>query len=409
MKLRQAGITFGAAAGVLLIAGAALIGGAQQSNAQKKNFEWPKFFNVITPAVGTANHSLALAWTPEFNKATGSRARVLPAPNGYARTEWLNSGEGRLSLYQPSDYFDHLDAVEGYATRIGGPSDTRVMNMNLVTGWGYMVRGDSPIKTIDDIKPGTRIARSASSSFLVAGVNALLAYRNLKPEDVQMVDVGSYGANTDVVPEGRADVTFTSPISGPSYQAEAGPNGIRWLEVPSRDKNPEAYDRYRKFQPGYILRKTTSGVKSSIGVQMDHAYQSNHVLASEDPEFVYQLVKWMDENHDKYKDKFNHAHMMSIASLVEYLEAGALEPLHEGTIRYLEEKKLWKPAYQARQDKLVELAKKRVAAYKEALEAATEKGISTAPGNKQWMALWDEIRKKNGTEESFGLQVLAIK
>jgi hypothetical protein len=396
-------------AGALLLGGAVLVGGAHQSNAQKKDFAWPKFFNVITPAVGTANHSLALAWTPEFNNSTGSRARVLPAPNGYARTEWLNSGEGRLSLYQPSDYFDQLDAVEGYASRIGGPSDTRLINMNLVTAWGYMVRGDSPIKSIDDIKPGTRIALAPTSSFLVAGIDALLAYRGLKRSDVQLVEVGSYGANTSVVSEGRAEVTFTSPISGPSYQAEAGPSGIRWLELPSRDKNPEAFDRYRKLQPGYIVKKTAAGVKSSIGIQMDHAYQSNHVLAGEDPEFVYQLVKWMDENHAKFKDKFTHANMMTIANLVEFLEAGALEPLHEGTIRYLQEKKLWKPQYQARQDKLVELAKKRVAAYKEALEAATEKGVSTVPGNKEWLAIWADVRKKNGMEEPFGLQVLAIK
>jgi TRAP transporter TAXI family solute receptor len=398
-----------------LVAGAALLAGigfgvsTHHSVAQTKPYGWPKFFNVITPAVGTANHSLAVAWTAEFSNATGSRARVLPAPNGYARTEWLNSGEGRLSLYQPSDYFDQLDAIEGYASRIAGPSDTRVLNMNLVTGWGYMVRGDSNIKSITDIKPGTKVVYYPGSTFILAGMDALLAYNGLTRKDVQLVEVGSYGANTNVVVEGRADVTFTSPISGPSYQAEAGPNGIRWLEIPSREKNPAAYDKYRAFQPGYILEKTTSGVKSAIGVQMDHAYQSNHVKAEEDPEFVYQLAKWMEENHDKYKAKFNHAHMMNVKNLVAFLDAGALSPLHEGTIRYLKEKNLWKPAYQARQDKLVDLAKKRVALYKEAMEAATDKGLSTVPGNKDWVALWGEYRKKGGQEKPFGEEVLALK
>ena len=116
----------------------------------------------------------------------------------------------------------------------------------------------------------------------------------------------------------------------------------------------------------------------------------------------------MDVNHDKFKKKFNHAHMMSIDNLVAYLDAGALTPLHEGTIRYLKEKKLWKPTYQARQDKIVALATKRVALYKEALETATDKGLSTVPGNKQWLALWDELRKKNGQEKPFGLEVLAL-
>jgi len=393
----------------LLIAGLALLGGVQQSDAQeKKAWSWPKYFNVITPTVGTANHSLAVAWTPVFTATTGVRARVLPAPTGYARTEWLNAREGVLSLYQPSDYFDQLDAVEGYATRIGGPSDTRAINVNLVTAWGYMVRGDSNIKTINDIKPGTRIAFYTGSSFIVAGMDALLAYAGLTRKDVTLVEIGSYGANTNVVVEGRADVTFTSPISGPSYQAEAGPHGIRWLEIPSRDKNPAAFDRYRKIQPGYVLVKTSAGVKSALGLQMDHAYQTNHVRADEDPEFVYQLTKWMDENYDKFKDKFTHAKMMSLASLVAYLEVGILEPLHEGTIRYLKEKNLWKPQYQARQDKIVALAQARVTGYKAALEMATEKGMSTVPGNKDWVALWANYRKEHGMAKSFGEEILAL-
>ena len=117
----------------------------------------------------------------------------------------------------------------------------------------------------------------------------------------------------------------------------------------------------------------------------------------------------MEENHAKYKDKFNHAHMMNVNNLVAFLEKGALEPLHEGTIRFLKEKKLWKPQYQARQDKLVDLAKKRVALYKEALEAATDKGLSTVPGNKDWVALWADYRKKAGQEKPFGQAVLEIK
>lgn len=405
---RKASVFQRFAVGALLVAGLALTGGAQQTLAQKKDFSWPKFFNVITPAVGTANHSLAVAWTAEFGADTGSRARVLPAPTGYARAEWLNTKEGRLSLYQPSDYFDQLDAVEGYASRTGGPTDTRMINMNLVTAWGYMVRGDSPIKTIADIKPGTKVAFYTGSSFIVAGMDALLAYAGLTRKDVELVEIGSYGANTNVVVEGRADVTFTSPISGPSYQAEAGPHGIRWLEIPTRDKNPAAYDRYRKLQPGYILQTTTAGVKSAIGVRMDHAFQANNVLADEDPEFVYQLAKWMDEKHDRYKDKFTHAKMMTVGNLVAFLDSGTLMPLHEGVIRYLKEKKLWKPEYQARQDKLVALAQQRVKAYRAALEAATDKGLSTVPGNKEWVALWTDYRKQNGLSKSFGEEVLAL-
>ncbi len=394
-----------------IVAGGALAAGAVMAAGlaiAQDGYEWPRFFNVVTPIVGTANHSLAVAWTSEFTAQTGVRARVLPAPNGYSRASWLETGEGRLALYQASDYFDQMDANEGYATPDAGPKDTRLINMYQVTGWGYMVRGDSDIESFHDIGPGTRISYSPSSSFLVAGVDALLAYLDLEHSDVTLVEVGNYGANTAVIPEGRADVTFTSPSSGPSYEAEAGPHSIRWLPLPKEEDDPEAFARYRAIHPGYIPQELESGVSTAKGVYMDHAYQANHVSADEDPEFVYQLVKWMDENHDSYKDDYTHAHMMSIDNLVKFLEVGALQPLHEGTIRYLEEKGLWTEEFQVRQDQLVALAEKQVAGYEEAMEAASAEGITIAPDNPEWVTFWADYREENGLPASFGEAVLAL-
>ena len=378
-------------------------------HAFAQGYKWPRHFSVVTPVVGTANHSLAVAWTSKFSKATGVRAAVLPAPNGFARASWLNSGEGRISMLQASDYFDQMDGVQGYASKIAGPADTRVANMNMVTAWGYAVRGDSPIKSIDDIKPGTRISLAKSSSFLVAGIDALLALRGLKREDVNLIEVGSYGANTAVLAEGRVDVTFTSPLSGPSYQAEAAPNGLRWLELPAPDKDRAAYARYRKIMSGYVPQKTSAGVKSALDLRMDHAFQANHVRADEDPEFVYQLLKWLDENHASYKGDFTHAHMMNLDNLVLFLDSGALQPLHEGAIRYLKEKGRWKDAYQKRQDQLVALARKREQGYRAAMQAAEKQGIAVDPGNEKWVAFWKDYRQRNGMGQPFGEEVLSLK
>lgn len=392
-----------AALGLTVFAGAIPLAAAQSGG-----YQWPKHFSVVTPVVGTANHSLAVAWTSKFQTNTGTRVAVLPAPNGFARASWLNTGEGRISMLQASDYFDQMDAIQGYASKAAGPSDTRVVNMNMVTPWGYAVRGDSKIKSIDDVGPGTRIALAKSSSFLVSGVEALLAYRNLKPGDVSLVEVGSFGANTAVLGEGRVDVTFTSPLSGPSYQVEAAPNGLRWLELPAPEKDRAAYARYRAHMPGYVPQKTTAGVKSAVGLRMDHAFQVNHVRAEENADFAYNLIKWLDVNHASYKGDFTHAHMMNLDNLVLFLDSGALQPMHEGAIKYLKEKNLWKPAYQARQDALVKLAQERVKLWKNAIQAAEKKGLSIEPGNAQWVAFWNEFRAANGQARSFGEEVLSL-
>lgn len=371
-------------------------------------FKWPRNFSVVTPVVGTANHSLAVAWSSKFQAATGVRVAVLPAPNGFARANWLNTGEGRLSMLQASDYFDQMDAAQGYGSEASGPSDTRVAFMNMVTPWGFVTRGDTPIKSFDDVKPGTKIALAKSSSFLVVAVQALLAYRGLKESDVSIVEVGSYGANTAVLAEGRVDLAFTSPISGPSYQAEANPAGLRWIPLPAREKDPAAYDRYRRLMSGYVPQTTLSGVKSALNIPMDHAFQCSHVRADDDPEFVYQLIKWLDEHHESYKKDFTHAHLMTVANLVAFLDSGALQPLHEGTIRFLKEKGLWKPAYQTRQDKLVALAKKRIDGFKAAVAAAKKAGLNVTPGDEAWMKAWADYRATHGMATPYGEDVLAL-
>ncbi len=390
-----------------ILTGLAVAAGLAVAPAQAQDYEWPDFFTVITPIVGTANHSLGVAWTSEFSAQTQSRARVLPAPNGYSRAQWLATGEGDIAMLQASDYFDQMDAVEGFAVDAGGPTDTRVAVMNMVTPWSYIVRGDSDIQSFTDIGAGTRVALASSSSFLMSGVDALLAYNGLTRDDVEIVEVGNYGANTKVVTEGRADVAFTSPLSGTSYEAEANPNGIRWLALPRRDADPEAFDRYRAIMSGYVPASTVSGVETALGLYMDHAYQANHVRADADPDFVYNLQKWLDEHYEDFKDDFTHAPMMSIASMVSFLDAGHLQPLHEGTIKYLSEQGLWKDAYQARQDKLVALAGDRVALYNAAMEAAKADGIDISPENEAWHAFWDDYKAANGVTMSYGEMVMA--
>ncbi|KZX98482.1 hypothetical protein A3721_06410 [Sulfitobacter sp. HI0023] len=358
--------------------------------------------------MGTANHSLAVAWTAKFSTDTGVKARVKPSPNGYSRSAWLAEGEGRLALSQASTYFDKMDAALGFASPAAGPSDTRLFGISAISAWGYVVRGNSDIKSLDDIGPGTRIAYAESTPFLAAGIDALLAYRGLEKSDVSLIEVGSYSANTTVLTEERADVTFTGPLSGINYQAEATPGGIRWLPLPERSDNPEAYDRYRKILPGYSPGINQTGTESSIGILLDHSFQDYHVRGDEDEEFVYQLYKWTVEHHDEYKDDYVHAKMMSLENLVKYLDQGALEPLADGTIRYLKEVDLWKPEYQARQDALIALAERQVEAFRAAVDEARERGITVQQGDQEWIDLWKEYRVSHDIPLSFGNAVRAL-
>jgi uncharacterized protein len=366
-------------------------------------YKWPDFLRVATPNVGTANHSIASAWTAAFTASTGVKARVLPAPNGYARGEWLSNDQADLALIQASDYIERLDGFEGFASRSAGPADTRACYISLVTPWGLMVRGDSKIKTINDIGPETRVAWYRGSSFIMTGIRALLATQGLTPDDVKLVEVGSYGANSKVIAEGRADVTYTSPISDLNYEVAANPKGVRWLNIPTAAEDAKALRAYRALQAGYAIAAAKVGVESARGVRMSQAYQNWHVRGDENEEFVYHLVKWFDENYNLYKDKYVHAVLMNMDNFIEFLDNDPVEPIHPGAIRYLKEKGLWKDKYTTQNDFNLELSKKYIDGFQAALKAADQKGIKVTPENKAWMEFWKQYKKDNGLGISYGV------
>jgi hypothetical protein len=372
------------------------------SSAADEMYKWPDFIKIATPRVGTANHSVASAWLAEFSAATKVKARVLPAPTSYARSEWLQTKEVDIALCQASEYIENLDGIAGYASKTAGPNNSRAIYVSLVTPWGFMVRGDSKIKTYNDIGPDTKVVWYAGSSFIQTGIRALLAMKGLTPDDVKLVEVGSYGANSKVIAEGRADVAFTSPLSDLNYEVAANPKGIRWLEIPSEKEDPKAYNAYKALQAGYSIVPVKSGHSSAHGIRMAQAYQTYHVRGDEDPEFVYQLVKWLDVNHALYEGKYTHAKLMSIDSVIEFLDNDPVEPVHPGMIRYLKEKGLWKDEYARQNDFNVKLADKYITTFKAAVAAAEKKGMKVDPKNEEWVSFWQQAKKDNGIAESYG-------
>jgi len=303
---------------------------------------------------------------------------------------------------QASDYIERMDAIEGFASKTAGPDESRSIYISLVTPWGFMVRGDSDIKTIYDINKDTKVVWYRGSSFILTGIRALLATQGLTPDDVKLVEVGSYGANSKVIAEGRADVTFTSPLSDLNYEVAANPHGVRWLAIPSPAEDAKANKAYRNLQAGYAIVPVKSGHSSAHGIRMAQAYQNYHVRVDEDAEFVYQLVKWLDENHNTFINKYTHAKLMSLDSYIEFLDSDPVEPIHPGTIRYLKEKGLWKDKFERQNNFNINLSKKYIDTFRDAVGAAEKNGMTVAPDNKEWVAFLVQYKKDHGITESYG-------
>jgi TRAP transporter TAXI family solute receptor len=291
--------------------------------------------------------------------------------------------------------FGLMEGRDNYATREGGPYEARVFWPNARIPFGFIVRKDSDIKTIYDLKkrrPNIALYTPSPSSTL--NVKALLAMIELDEKDVTFIPVSTWGNSTKSVPEGKADVAYASPISGVSFEAESSAKGIRWLELPREDK--EGLARYSRVIRGVSFAPVHKGVKSAHGIHMVANLSYYLALGSADPELIYQVAKWLGENHSKYKDKHPDCGDMSVEIERENLDLSQrmnYVPVHDGTIRYLEEKGKWHPSDSAWNEKNKELLAGYIKAYKTAITAADGKNIKIAPENKDWVELWESFKK----------------
>jgi len=363
-----------------------------QTQSAKSGFKWPSSLTVGTNGVGSSSYASAVAWSAVIENITGMKVRVRPDNNAAAKSKWLKAGIIELNAEAISETaLFGLEAREGYATRDGGPFPIRIVWLGQAMPYGFMVRGDSPIRTIYDIKPGHRIAYYTASPAAPAACDGLLAWAKVSKKDMVIVPFSSWPANIKAVAEGKADVAYSVPTAPASFEAEASPHGIRWLPM-SYKADPEGAKRFATSRPDMLYGVCQEGVKSAIGVPMFVSPFYIYARADYDAEMAYQLTKWFHQNFDKYKDKHPNCKLMSIEFFREYLDVTYV-PVHEGTIRYLKEIGKWTAKDDTRQKYNVDLVAKYEKAYKAAMGEADKKNIRIDPTNKEWVTLWEGFKK----------------
>jgi len=358
-------------------------------------YEWPKDFKIATHGIGASDYAQMTSIAPMIEQSTGMKVRVVPEDISALKSRWLVQGLFDTKSDSANEVGTYnIQAQSAYATRDGGPFQTRAIIQTFFQAFGIMVRGDSEIRTVYDIKPGTKMSVWTMPGGLEL-VTAVLAWANLTPDDVVLVETGSYPDNMRMVADGRADVSCLAlPSSTVIQELEAGPHGLHWLDLNSKE-DPEGAARYNSIMPATIFSPIAIGVESSIGHWGWGGPSLLWTTADTDPELIYNLVKWLDENFDSYKDLHPNNADMSLDRFRGSLDFMYL-PIHEGTIKYLKEKGMWTAEDDVRQAYNVDLVTRYCEAYQEAIDLADAAGITVAPDSEEWMELWENYKKDLG-------------
>ncbi|GAI05460.1 unnamed protein product [marine sediment metagenome] len=364
---------------------------AEEEPPVVEEWQWPEKLAIVCGTGGSLAGNTG--YTSELAKATGMTIRVVPEVNSMLKFKWVNQGRFFCVSDGSTVAAGTLEATEGFAVRDGGPFQLRLIWSYSISDLGFIVRGDSDIKTIYDIKPGTKIAELVAVPGMWKQVEALLAWIEVDEDDIIKVPGSSYGATLRAISGGQADVAFCFPPSPDVMEAATAPHGIRWLPLPYKE-DPEGAKRFIEIRPtlGFGVMSQSpeaTGVPSIVGMT------PIQTRADADPELVYHFAKWMDENHDLYKDNYPDLKNATRDTLMALVETYFL-PAHDGLIKYLKELGLWTEAHDARQVQNIAKITRYVDAYQEAIDMADEQGITVDPANEEWLELWENHKKRLG-------------
>jgi len=227
----------------------------------------PKSVGIGSNPPGSLFYALASGLAKVVSESTPVQAQVQP----YAGTStFLPLIEGGELDFGTVNAVDMGLAYQGpNRLKIGGrnpyphvPSSRLIMRGSPLRS-SLIVKKDSPIKTIQDVK-GKRVTGEYPAQLAVwYNVFGALSNGGLSWSDVKVVPVPAVNEGVDALVQGRADVTTHAIGSAKVKEADASV-GIRYIPL---DCSKQGEERIKKAVPGYYLSKMKAG--SSTGIVED--------------------------------------------------------------------------------------------------------------------------------------------
>jgi TRAP transporter TAXI family solute receptor len=310
-----------------------------------------KSANLGSNPPGTAFYAVASGLSKIVTDAGAVKLTVQPYSGSSTFLPLLDSGELEFGV---NNAVDMALALRGPQFKIGGrnpfphtPNARLVMNGSpfLV---GLLVRKDSPIKNVYDVK-GKRMT-GEYPAHLAVWYNMLghLASAGLGWNDVKVVPVPAVNEGVDALVQGRADVTEHALNSAKVKEADAAV-GVRHVTI---DCSAEGERRLRASVPGYYPRWIKAGTAAAVVEDTCFIAYDLYLTAGKGvpDDMVESTLRSIWDNIDKlgpihpiFKEWTRERAVTTEMTL----------PYHPAAVRFYKERGVWKPEHEALQQKLL--------------------------------------------------------
>jgi TRAP transporter TAXI family solute receptor len=364
---------------------ACLLGGSF-SFAKEKSVKIPEMMTWTSYEVGTSLYmQVGYVATTLFEKY-GIKIRLIPAGSDIPRVYPVRLKDAEVAFHGLGAYFMQ-EGLEDYSSMEWGPQPIRALYFGKHPGLPLIVRGDSKIYNVADLK-GKKVAAFPTRS-LTLMCEVHLIFGGLTWDDVVKVKVPAYSTAVRMVMEKGIDATILNPTAPLAREMESMPYGLRYIPMPHKDK--EGWARVKKVAPWLGPSKATIGAGVSPEKPLEtlsYAYPTAVAYDFLPEEKAYIISKLLVESYSDYAKKNKSLKAFWEPDLcLEIFDSFPL-PMHKGTIRYFKEIGKWTPERKAKNNERLKHQAKLKKIWSVTVAEALEKKIKS----KKFPEFWTKKR-----------------
>jgi uncharacterized protein len=224
----------------------------------------PKSVTIGTNPAGTVFYPVAGGLASVISGGAPFQAGIQPYTGSSTFLPLLDNGELDFGIVNA---IEMGLAFQGPARlKIGGKNplphvpNTRLIMRGSPLSVSMVVKKDSPIKTVHDVKGKRMTGEYPANVAIWFHLYAGLASAGYTWDDVKVVPVPAVNDGIDAIVQGRADVTNHAIGAAKVREADAS-TGVRYISL---DCSPPGEERVRKAVPGYYLTTVKSGASPGV-------------------------------------------------------------------------------------------------------------------------------------------------
>lgn len=313
----------------------------------------PKFVFIATNPQGSIYYTFGSVLGKVLDDHSPIGGRVRPSGGSSAYIPAISQGKIDLGVNNANDV---RMAFRGMKPFVKSPN-IRVLTVMCPLIVGLLVRNDSDIQTVQDMRGKRVAAKFPAQLSIVYCIEGMMAADGLSWSDVKEVPVTNIVVGIQALTEKRLDVTSFAVMAAKVKEAHATiPGGIRFLSI---NASKEGAERMAKVFPGSYPILLKANAKGTVGIPKDTWVQAYDVFFTTGTKLsndaAYTIVKTLHANPAQIQKGHGLLRRFGTDKMVK---SNVTIPYHDGAIKFYKEAGLWSAEMDKTQKQLLSEAAK---------------------------------------------------